>query len=239
MLQTQRRSRNELFRPFKGDETLNVSFDIVEEKNEVKTAEAGYAIFDNVEVITIRAPANKECTVVAPVDGLCNMDGETVTYAERFPDDYERWKAGHGSAVSGMPLKQAPFMDKASVATLAAVGVYSVEQLADLGGHALKTLGMQGRKWQQQADAYLKNAGSSKEVTALASENADLKARLEALEAMMAGKPAPAAIEDDVAEDDGEKEALKAEFAQLTGARPKGNPSIENLRRMVAEVKQG
>lgn len=234
MMQSQRRDRNVLFRPFPGDETLNVSFDIVEEKNEVKTAEAGYAIFDNVEVITIRAPANKECTVTSPVDGLCNMDGEVVTYAERFPDDYERWKQGHGSAVSGMPLKQAPFMDKASVATLAAAGVYSVEQLADMGGQPLKTLGMQGRKWQQQAKAYLESAHGSKEVTALASENAELKARLEALEAMVSGRKIdePAVAEEDDGDD--EKEALKQALRDR-GVTWRGNPSVETLQRMIAE----
>lgn len=238
MMQTQRRDRNVLFRPFAGDETLNVSFDLVETKNEVKTAEAGYSVFDNVETIIIRAPANKECTVIAPVDGQCNMDGEVVTYAERFPDDYERWKQGQGSAVSGLPLKQAPFMDKASVATLAGLGVYSVEQLADLGGTPLKTLGMSGRKWQQQAAAYLQSASGSKEVTALAAENADLKSRLEALEAMMTGKPAH--VEEHEPEQlDVEVESLKSRFAEITGSRPKGNPSIETLRRMVAEAEQG
>lgn len=242
MLQTQRRARETLFRPFPGDDKLNVSFEIVEEKNEAATLDAGYAVYDNIETITIRAPANKDCTVVAPVHGMCNMDGEVVTYADRFPDDYERWKAGQGSAISGMPLKQAPFLDKGDVMTLSGFGVHSVEQLADMGGHPLKTLGMKGRKWQQQALAYLDSARGSKDSLKLAAENADLKARLEALELMMSGKSA-APVEEAPEADDGEadeKSQLRARYNAIPNVAPiRGNPSIETLRRMVAEAEQG
>ena len=60
----------------------------------------------------------------------------------------------------------------------------------------------------------------------MAAEMEDLRAQLAALQAT-AGLPA-----------DGEKEALKAQIADLTGSRPKGNPSVETLREMLSDLKQ-
>jgi hypothetical protein len=35
---------------------------------------------------------------------------------------------------------------------------------------------------------------------------------------------------------DDEKEALKAQIAQITGQRPRGNPSIDTLREMLSDL---
>ncbi len=46
----------------------------------------------------------------------------------------------------------------------------------------------------------------------------------------------PEEIDEAVSAADAEIEALKSQYKDLTGARPRGNPSVETLRSMVAEV---
>jgi hypothetical protein len=232
------------YRPYRGDEHLVVSFDLEDEKNEVKTREAGYAVYDPVEVIHIRMPGDKYTTIVAPVDSECTLPGVgVIKYRDRFPEDYERWKAGKESAVSGQPLKMAPFLDKHEVKMLNGLNIFTVEQLANMGGQPLRSMGPSGRKWQQQAEQFLASARGSSNATALAAENAELKDRLERLEAAISGGLVAAkdSVEEDVVEASGEYPGfsdveLKDRIEKLSGSRPRGNPSRETLVRSLKEL---
>lgn len=235
--QTVRRERNPIYRPFPGDDVLVVSFFNDDRKNEALTLERGYAVYEDVPHIKIQIPGNKEATVVAPANSECVMpDGTVLPYSERFPEDYERWQHGQGAALVGLPLKQAPFLSKAEVSMLAGQNVFTVEQLADLGGRPLKALGASGRKWQQQAVAFLRTASDNRDAMADAADVAALKQRIEELEATLTAATKPEAEDTAAEDDDAEREELKAKYAELTGARPRGQPKIERLREMVAEA---
>lgn len=226
------RNREKSYRPFPGDELLVVEFYTEAVKNEVKTHANGYGTYEDVDMIKILVPADKQLTIIAPALSTCNMDGEIVTYADRFPDDYERFKAGKGMAISGMPLKEAPFLGLSEIKTLNSLNIFSVEQLADLGGQALKNVGMSGRKWQQQAVAFLEKARGARDDMAQAAEIASLKEQLEEMRATMAAQADAGASNDD------SKAALKDQIEELTGVRPRGNPSLETLERMLQEARE-
>lgn len=238
-MQTQNRfARNTLYRPFPGDENLHVQFETVEDqKDEKASLEKGYPVYAPVDMIKIHIPGSSLTTIVAPVDSPVTMpDSEIVTYAERFPDDYERFKAGKTAAVSGTPLKHLPFLSRGEVEALARSNVYTVETLADLGGAAMKAVGQNGRRWQQQAKAFLESAAGNRDAAAASARIAELEAQLEAIMAHTGMKPAEVAVEQ---EDDEQtrKASLKDEIEALTGVRPRGNPSVESLEAQLAEAR--
>lgn len=226
--------RNIAYRPFPGDEHLVVKFYVDDRKNEKLTREKGYAVYEDVEMVSINIPGDKQLTITAPATAPVTMpDGTQTTYKDRFPEDYDRWKQGKGAAIVGLPLKHAPFLSKAEVSMLEAQNIFSVEQLAEMGGAPLRNLGPSGRKWQQQALAFLKTAQGSRDATADAAEKAAMQERIERLEAELAKQK----VEDPPADD--EKAALKDKIEQLTGQRPRGNPSTETLEKMLAEAQEG
>lgn len=227
---------NSNYRPYKGDNHLVVSFTVEEIKNEKKTREIGRAVYDDIEMVHIRIPGDKQLTIDAPANGFCTMfDGTQVRYKDRFPEDYDRWHQGLGAAVVGTPLKHAPFLSKAEVSNLVAANVFTIEQLAEMGGPPLRSLGQSGRKWQQQALAYLKSADGSRDATSEAAEKAALLERIAQLEAALT----PTTVQTSVEPEDTEasrKIALKDEIERLTGRRPVGNASIERLERDLQEA---
>lgn len=238
------RHMNQTYRPYKGDEMLAVKFYLDDKKNERLTRESGYAVYEDVEMIEINIPGDKQLTVHAPANSPCTMmDGSQVTYIDRFPDDYDRFKKGLGAAVVGLPLKHAPFLSKSEVSMLGNQNVYTVEQLADMGGAPLRNLGPSGRKWQQQALAFLKTAQGSRDAVADAAEKASLLDRIAQLEAAQGLTP-PAAQDDD-GDDDGDDgfdamsdADLKSWIKETTGAGVRGNPSRDTLLSIAREASQ-
>ena len=135
----------------------------------------GSPCYEDREMVKINIPGDK-ASVIAPANSFCTMpDGQQLRYNERFEEDYERWKKGQSAALVGTHLKHAPFLSKAEVSNLGALNVFTVEQLADLGGRPLQSLGPQGRKWQQQAVAWLQSAAGTRDATAEAARIAALE----------------------------------------------------------------
>lgn len=227
------------FRPFEGDEMLVVKFYMDERKNEILTQERGHAVFEDVEMVSIQVPGNSLVNVKAPADSYCTMpDGSNVTYAERFPEDYDRFTKGKDAVVKGIPLKNVPFLTRAEVSTLEAQNVYTVEQLADIGGASMRNLGVNGRQWQQNAQGYLQGAANVSEANA---EREAKDKRIAELEAKLAEREKADAKEekaDEPAEDEKARKAeLKEQIKELTGTTPRGDPSVANLEKQLEEAK--
>ena len=188
---------------------------------------AGRPIFTDMEIVEVRIAGDRNYAPQFPAHQMwMRIDGEEVTYAERWPDAYARFAAGKEQVATGTPLSELPFLSEAKRAELRGLKVYTAEALASLDGKNLKALGDMGREMKNQATAYLETAGNSAGSVALAAEVEALRAELAAMRG-----DAPAAVSDD----DAVKEALKAEYAELSGARPRGNPSVATLREMLAE----
>ena len=195
----------------------------------------GHAVMKTIEVVEVRFAGHKNYSPVFPVDAQYRRDGnKVITYAERWADQYAEFVAGNAQIASGTPLEMLrPFGITESLLSLCrALKIYSIEALAHLEGPALKSLGMHSNSLKRMADEFLAQRGGGS-----AERIAELEAQLAAYrQPIPMNDPAPEEADAALAVADGEKEALKVKLAELTGARPRGNPSVDTLRAMVREA---
>jgi len=227
---------------------LVVTFRADKIKNEAKSKEAGRPIFDDIELCEIRAAGDRNTVKVFPAHAFHRWnvtpegEQEPETYAQRWRDQYRRFKERRDQVQEGTPLSELPFLTEAKRAELKALSIYTAETLAALDGQNLKTLGVGGRELKNQAQAYIDNASGSAEVTRMASQIAELQAQIAAMSQVTTPSQitatsqaeAPKAGNDDLeafSDDD-----LKDYIASQTGARPRGNPNRDTLLRMAREA---
>ena len=120
-----------------GDKRLMVTFHRGIEQNEAKSTEAGRPIHDDVDLITIRFPGQRD-SVVAKAD---------YGYQQRFPVQWAQFKANAEQLGSGTQLSEVPWLTPAQIADMKAANIRTVEQLAtmaDANGHVF--MGFQGLK---------------------------------------------------------------------------------------------
>lgn len=237
------------------DALLVPVFKTIAVPNEARSREAGRPIFDDMEVVEIRFGGDRNKISVFPAHAETGLtdgsDGYTtkLTYAQRFPEQYRAFKQQAAQIVSGTPVEELPFLTQAKRSELKALNIHTAETLAALDGTPLKTLGIGGRDLKDQAVAYLQSASGSAETDKLRRENEALRAQLQALykaptegETQAEGEE-PAATDEEIAEpkadepaeDDGDhydaltSDELKDKIEDLTGSRPRGNPSKKTL----------
>jgi hypothetical protein len=147
---------DELFTPNKADALLIVRFYHDSKEDKSASLKAGVPTFKDIEMVEINMPGDRARSVLAPAHmPWKKFNNKPVTYAERFPDHYKRFKANEGPVVEGTPIAEAPFLTLADKASLKALQVYTIQQLASLTGQPLKNIGHGGMVKQQQAVAYL------------------------------------------------------------------------------------
>jgi hypothetical protein len=219
--------------------------------NEAKSKKEGRPIFDEMEVVEVHIPGNRDTIGVYPATAQSHFeetaDGSryAVTYAERWPEQYRRFKEGKEQISEGTPLSELPFLTDSKRAELRALKVYTAEQLAGLDGANLKLLGMFGRSLKDQAQAYIDASAGTANVTALAADNAAQRLQIEQLQAdikaLQSGeKPiAHQSTRPKTAFDDTPDDELKAYIKDKTGQPLKGNHSHETLVRMANEASGG
>jgi hypothetical protein len=133
-----------------GDKRLFVVFHRGFELNEAKSTEAGRPVHDDVDLITIRVPGQRD-TMVARAD---------YGYQQRFPTQWAQYKANAEQISSGTRLSEVTWLTPALVADLKAANVHTVEQLAGMSdSHGHVFMGFQGLK--QRAQAYLEAAAGA------------------------------------------------------------------------------
>ncbi|WP_434733760.1 hypothetical protein NL154_05680 [Rhizobium sp. YTUHZ044] len=221
--------------------------------NEAESKKQGRPIFDEMEVVEIRFGGDMQNRPVFPAhDGQYLPDGQggtqLVTYAERFPKQYQQFKERKSQTKEGTPLEEAPFLTAKERSELKGLQIYTVEQLASLDDRRLKSLGMFGRERMEAAKAYLDAALSTADVTRLASENAELRELIAKLQSEKTQQHAEdvadnakilaekVAADDDPDFEDWSVEDLKAYIENETGHRPKGNPSKDTLTKQALEA---
>ena len=228
-------------------------------ENIAKTRKAGRPIFDDFVMCQITIPGDKNNTVVKHASDELK---------ERFPKAWAAFEASEEEVGEGTPLEQWPMMTKGRVMELKTLHIHTVEALAGINESFMKTLGVNGRRLVEDAQAYLKTAedGPSKvaaenaELTRrietleamikdsgdgsdLATENAELKAKIAELEAAAATPQADPEAKVDTkaakkAETETAKKALKAQIKELTGEDVMGKPSLKTLKKMLDEAKK-
>lgn len=168
--------------------SVHVEFYMHAKEDKRASREAGRPVYRDVEYVRIRFPGDKNRVLEQPAHErpyLSKDNGRRVSYAEMYPRHYELFQKS-AEQIVGTPVAELPILTMANRATLKAQNVHTVEQLAALDGLALKSLGMGGRAWKDQAQAYLDKAAGSAGTTKLAAENADLRERMKGLETMLA-----------------------------------------------------
>lgn len=204
--------------------------------DEAASKREGRPIYRDVEMVRIQFPADRQRNLVRPANAEWKkIKGQKVTYAERFPEQYARFKEDQPQIVEGTPLSEAPFLTAAQRATLKHLQVYTVEQLASLSGQPLKNVGSGGMAMQQAAQAYLDNAKDTANTTAMAQEIESLKQTISDMQATTA---APATPQEPDAYAEMSDDDLKALIKDKSGAAPRGQPSRETLIRMARELEQ-
>jgi hypothetical protein len=164
------------------DAKLIVSFFPRVLRDNFKSKEAGRPIHYTVDFIQI----------VVPGDRLRVVEREASDYdKERFAAKWAMYKAGKQEEVKGTLLTTWGVMSPNIAADYSAMGVKTVEQLADADELLITNLGMGGRDWKTRAQAYLAATGQS---TTLLEEIVALKARLAMVEKETT--PTPSAVEE-------------------------------------------
>lgn len=214
--------------------------------NEVKSHEAKRPIYDDQEIVEIRfgGDANKRSVFPAHAESTVYDDnGNRLTYAQRFPEQYRRFKENNAQVKEGTPVEELPFLTQAKRSELKALNIHTAEALAALEGKELKTLGIGGRDLKDQAANYLQSASGSAEIDKLRRENEALRAQIQASYQAPSGEPEePKSDEtqdepadDEQGDEDGANydaltvDELKDKIEDLTGQRPRGNPSKKTL----------
>lgn len=206
--------------------------------------ESGRPVFADVEMVRITFPADRQRTLVKPAHSSAmvydergkrsrRINGKQVSYAQLYNEQYRAFKANESPTVRGTPLSEAPFLTEGKRRTLKALEVYTIEQLA---ATQAKSLGMGGVEMVEQAKAYLSKAEGSADVTRMAAEHAAMRAEIERLHKERAEWV------DQAKQADGDEDdvvALKEKIAEITGSKPRGNPSRETLVAMLNELQSG
>lgn len=225
----------ELFTPHKADALLIVKFYHDATHDKMASHKAGRPVFKDIEMCEINLPGDRARSLMVPAHAEWKRFGTTkVTYAERFKDHYARFKANEGPVVEGTPLSEAPFLSMGQKASLKALQVYTIEQLASLTGQALKNIGAGGLAIQQQAVAYLTKASGTADVVDMQRQIDELKAALAAQADMPPAAPpteAPAVLYEMWSD-----EELKDHIGNRAGSRPRGQPSHDTLVRMAYDL---
>lgn len=142
-------------------------------ENGFKSAQAGHAVYDDVEMVEIIIPGQNQSVATERVK---------QAHRDRWPAQYAAWKAGQEIAQEGSPLELWPPLTPAQVANLKVFNVHTVEQLAAVDDQALGNLGLGARDLREKARAWLENAKGGEALSQALAENSALKAQMKVME---------------------------------------------------------
>lgn len=212
-------------------------FYIYTTENKAKSKEAGRPIFDDMEAVEVRFAGNRQTVSVFPAHAVCGQvqdedgDSRVVTYAERWPEQYKRFKAKSQQIAAGTPVDELPFLTQAKRSELKALSIYTAEALAALDGNELKNLGQGGRELKNQAQAYLDNAAGTADVTGMAAKIEELQ---QLVAELRSEKSAAAGVVSEFAS--WSPDQIKDWIEEQIGERPKGNPNLATLIKRADEI---
>ena len=216
-------------------------------ENPAKSLAEGRRIFDDIEVCEIRFAGAKDWSCF-PATALSTQwirdpftgEEKQITYAERFPRQYQQFKARMAQTKSGTPLDFAVFLTEGQRASLRAQNIYTVEQLALVEGQELKNLGPGGRDFKNSAAEFMADSKAGAPNLQMASELEALRARNIVLEEdarLRAARAAEAkSAESDF--DDMTTDQLREYITTHTGNAPVGNNlNHKALKRLAIEAR--
>ena len=199
------------------------------------TLKEGRPMFRDVDMVEIRFPGDNKRVHVAPAREKAMMEpgsARRLDYIERFPEHWKRYQDDRPQGQIGTPLAELPFLTEARRKELRAVSIYTGEVLAELPDREIGKLGPGFRVLVNQAKNWLDAAAGTAGANKLAAENAELRERLDRLEAAISGDTKAPSEGFDAWED----QNIKAFLKDATGEKPKGNPKHETLVKLAEEA---
>lgn len=157
---------------FGSDDRLIVRFFTKPERNAFKSAQAGEPVFDQIAMISIRQPGER--------DELHRPIRDEDQY--RFPRQWDAYQAGQEQGPIGTALEVLFDAQPEIVTMLRSIRVMTVEQLAGATEAAIGRMGMGARSWVDRAKRYLVDMKDSAGIRRLEAENTDLRTRLEVMQ---------------------------------------------------------
>lgn len=146
-----------------------VTFDLHPFHMKAASDAAGHPIYEDRVYVRIVQPANRNSEVHRPA---------TDADKQRWPIRWRQFQEGQEQIGTGMPIKQWPVLSPAVAMMLAAQGVKTVEQLADVPDVGLKNLGMGALEWRTKAQQWLQNAKDGAPLQAALAAKADMEGKL-------------------------------------------------------------
>lgn len=229
------------------DITITPVFKHIEVEDVNASEREGHLVKKTLEVVEVRFAGSRNYSPVFPAGATWKREGnQSITYAERWGDQYRAFKEGDPQEAQGTPLEllKPHGITPELVSLCRTLKIYSIEALYALEGERLKTLGMNANKLKDAARAFMSERQT---LSGQSDEIAKLKAEIEALKAASSGVPEKdpsadeiaAAIEkadsefSDMSDDD-----IKAEIAELAGSKPRGTPTRETLENSLRELRE-
>lgn len=231
------------------DITITPVFKIIEVENVHASEKAGYAVMEAKEVVEVRFAGSRNYSPVFPSDAQWRREGNrSITYAERWADQYRDFKEGNPQEAMGTPLEmlRPHGITPELISLCRAMKIYSIEALHALEGQGLKSLGMNANRLEDAAREFMSERLTS---SAAMSEIEKLRERIAELEASGSKVEVPAVeatpAEQDAALDVADKaftdmsdDEIKTEIAELAGSRPRGTPTRETLENSLRELRE-
>lgn len=221
------------------DITVTPLFKHITVENIPASERAGHAVMVTREMVEVRFAGTKNYSPQFPVEAVWRRDGvKSITYAERWADQYAEFLNGNAQVAAGTPLEMLrPFgITDSQLSLCRALKIYSIEALENLEGSAAKSMGMSSNALKEMARRWRDQQSGSRDQSG---EIEALKAQIEELRranVVPETEATPAEIEVAVAEADDELERLKSLYAEKQGHRPRGNPSVDTMRAMLADM---
>lgn len=164
-----------------GDDRLFVQFYVAPMRDDDATAAEGRPIFRDTEFIRIQQPGNLLSRIERPV---------RETDKQRFPRQYQAFRAGVAEQSQGTPLAEWPLVTRSQAEEFKYFKIFTVEQLAELDDNvAQKMMGGQGLK--TKAKDWLARAEGNKLSNELREQNTKLQQQIDELQAAIRNMSAP------------------------------------------------
>lgn len=227
------------------DITITPVFKHIEVEDVNASEREGTLVKKTLEVVEVRFAGSRNYSPVFPAAATWKREGNrSITYAERWGDQYRAFKEGDPQEAQGTPLEllKPHGITPELVSLCRTLKIYSIEALHALEGERLKSLGMNANRLKDAARAFMSERQS---VSAQADEIAALKAELAAMKAGVVPEKEATPEEVDAAVEAADDEfasmtddQIKEEIAKLVGAKPRGTPTRETLESMLLDARE-
>lgn len=161
----------------------------IEDRN--RTIESGRYAAKDVDFAVITPQGSKDQIERRVDEWFEKLENDTmqgrfeVTWLDHFKRAYDSWKKGKEIPVEGTPILTWPLLSPSQVQLLIECNIRTVEDLANCNEQAIASIGIGARNLKMKAVEWLKVANDSgkttEAITALRSENDELKKTIESL----------------------------------------------------------